>query len=53
MKTNQSENLACFALGEMGENVATNEVITKLVSALGDESEDVRISACSSSQKDE
>ena len=28
---------ACEALGEMGEKAATNEVITKLVSALGDQ----------------
>jgi hypothetical protein len=30
----------------MGEKAATNEVISKLVSALGDESEDVRMDAC-------
>ena len=30
----------------MGEKAATNEVITKLVSALGDQSEYVRTSAC-------
>jgi HEAT repeat protein len=30
----------------MGEKAATNEVITKLMSALGDESEDVRRYAC-------
>ena len=32
--------------GQIGEKAATNEVITKLVSALGDQSEDVRMSAC-------
>ena len=37
-----SEGSACQALGKMGEKAATNEVITKLVSALGDQSEDVR-----------
>jgi hypothetical protein len=31
----------------MGEKAATNEVITKLVSALGDQSENVRRNACS------
>jgi hypothetical protein len=30
----------------MGEKAATNEVITKLVSALGDQSDDVRMNAC-------
>jgi HEAT repeat protein len=37
---------ACYALGEMGEKAATNEVITKLVSALGDQSDGVRGNAC-------
>ena len=34
-----SERDACEALGKMGEKAATNEVITKLVSALGDQSD--------------
>jgi HEAT repeat protein len=37
---------ACEALGKIGEKAATNEVITKLVSALGDESDEVRRNAC-------
>ena len=43
---------ACEALGKMGEKAATNEVITKLVSALGDQSEYVRSSACEALGKD-
>ena len=34
------------ALGEMGEKAATSEVISRLVSALGDENSNVRASAC-------
>ena len=34
-----SECSAREALGQIGEKAATNEVITKLVSALGDQSE--------------
>jgi HEAT repeat protein len=37
---------ACSALGKMGEKAATNDVISKLESALGDESDDVRGYAC-------
>ena len=47
-----SEASACEALGKMGEKAATNEVITKLVSALGDQSEYVRRECMSSSRKD-
>ena len=35
---NMSDKYACEALGKIGEKAATNEVISKLVSALGDES---------------
>ena len=38
--------IAWEALGNMGEKAATNEVITKLVSALGDESNIVRLCVC-------
>ena len=37
---------ACEVLGNIGKKAATNEVITKLVSALGDKNEDVRSKAC-------
>ncbi|CAF1003968.1 unnamed protein product [Adineta steineri] len=37
---------ACEALGNVGKQAATNEVITKLVNALEDESQWVRSSAC-------
>ena len=43
---NGSEMSACSALGQIGEKAATNEVITKLVSALGGQSEYVRSWAC-------
>ena len=37
---------------KMGEKAATNEVISKLVGALGDESEDVRWNACEALRRD-
>ena len=37
---------ACIALGKIGETAATNEVITKLITLLENESEYVRFGAC-------
>ena len=37
---------ACRALGALGEKAATSEVITALVTAMGDENDSVRSNAC-------